>query len=241
MAKIYGFDIETTNLSADFGFMICACVRDFELNKTTTFRIDDYKGFKLDRTDDFYLVRDLRDKLEEADVICGHYSSRFDLPYLNSRLLFHDTHVVPPIPHIDTWRIARNRLAMTRNSLASLAEFFNGHNEKTHVDKQIWIRASAGHRDAIDYIVDHCQKDVLVLQDVYEVIRVLAHDHPNVNLASTNFVNKTDPQCPICGSEHLQKRGTIIAKTRISQRYHCRNCGAWSRGRPQPIKAEAPR
>ena len=232
MANITLFDIESTRLEADFGFVICASYKELGSKKIVTHSIDDYPNFKKDPTNDKFLLRDLKAGLEKADVLVGHYSTRFDLPFINGRLLHHGLTPVAPIPHVDTWRVSRNRLKITRNSLAALAEFF-GFDEKTYLNKNIWVRASAGHRPSIKYIIEHCEQDVRVLEDVYTKIRVLAPDHPNINL--TRFVTKSDPRCPICGSHKLQKRGYIIARTRRSPRYSCQECGSWSRGAPEKV------
>jgi len=74
---------------------------------------------------------------------------------------------------------------------------------------------------------------VIVLDEVYKDIRGFSSQHPNVNL-----VDEKEGACPVCSSNKIQKRGFNIARTSIKQRYHCRECGAWSSGKPLKRKVD---
>jgi hypothetical protein len=67
--------------------------------------------------DDRRIVCELRDLIDRADALVAHYGSRFDLPFVNTRCLEHGELPPAPATMIDTWRIARNTLAMTSNRL----------------------------------------------------------------------------------------------------------------------------
>jgi predicted RNA-binding Zn-ribbon protein involved in translation (DUF1610 family) len=140
-------------------------------------------------------------------------------------LLYHNLAPLAPVPHVDGWAIARYKMKLNSNRLATVSDFF-GLPDKTKLSGEIWMKASAGDKSSLKHIIKHCEKDVLLLDKVYNKIRSLTTTHPNVNL-----VDEKDKACPICGSKKLQKRGFSIARTRTKQRYHCKNCGGWSSGR----------
>lgn len=238
-ARVIAWDLETTNLNADFGYILSACWCDLSApgRKIKTIRIDDYKGYKKDRTNDKQLCAELANDLSEADVFVTWYGDRFDIPYLNTRLLWHGLDVLPPIPSVDGWRAARNHLKLSSNRLANISEFLDV-DRKTPVVGWQWVRAGAGHEDALDYIVEHNQKDVLVLGQVYDLIRPVIKNHPNINLVEHIGVKRAvDTPCPICSSDHVQSRGYRVAKSRRSVRYQCQVCGSWFQGKPIPVSA----
>lgn len=231
-AKVIAWDIETTNLNADFGYILSACWMDLRDRKVQTVRIDQFKGYKSDRTNDKALVGELSNVLGAADVWVTWYGDRFDIPYVNTRLLWHGLDTMPPIPSVDGWRAARNHLKLSSNRLANISEFLDVE-RKTPVVGWQWVRAGAGHEDALNYVVEHNQKDVVVLGEVYDLIRPVIRNHPNVNLVEHSGVGRAvDVLCPVCSSDHVQSRGYRIAKTRRSVRYQCQVCGSWFQGKP---------
>lgn len=234
-AKILFFDIETTNLNADFGYVLCAAWK-WQGNPTIHDAIiSDSPDFKRDPTNDRYVVGEVLKAVESADLIVTWYGIKFDVPFVNSKLLAHGMRVLPPVPHVDGWRIAKYKLKLHSNRLASVSAFL-GLEDKTPLNGRIWIRAMAGICKDIRYVVKHCRQDVLVLEQAYNKVRALTTTHPNVGLTSPYTVHKL---CPVCGNAFaLQKRGMRIARTCIYQRYWCGLCGAWSQGKGENMHLE---
>ena len=231
-ANILFWDIETTALDAGVGSVVCAAFKSNQEKKPRLLTIADYRGWTKEPWDDSKLVRDIAKEIAKADIIVGHYSTRFDLPFVNSRLLKSGQPPCAPVPHVDTWRVSRNRLKLGSNRLAALSAFF-GLEQKTPLSAEILQKMRAYDTDTLDLIYEHCVQDVIVLEQAYERIKIIAPDHPNVNLARA--IDYANPQCPVCGSFHVQKRGKIIAKARVSQRYQCNDCGHWGRGLPKKV------
>lgn len=174
------------------------------------------------------LLVDASAKLMEADTWLTWFGTYYDIPFINSRLLYHRLPVLPAShPHIDGWRTAKNRLKLRNNRLNTVQDFLGLENEKNAVKGPEWIRAMTGDKKALKYITDHCKRDVLVLEEAYNVLRPLIVDHPYRDVGK-------DQVCPICGEAELQKRGYHLTKTRKYQRYQCQNCGSWSKA-TQPV------
>lgn len=223
--RIIAWDLETTNLNADFGYLLCFGYKVLGEKKSHVISIDDFPEFKKDPTNDYFLVKKASEILMEADGYVTWYGSRFDFPYLQTRLLGHGLPILPTtIPHIDGWWIARKKMKLHSNRLASVTAFL-GQEDKTPLSGPIWVKAAAGHRDSIKYIKEHCYQDVQVLEQVYERIKPLYNTHPNVAL----MANKTFG-CPVCGSTNVQKRGVHRSRVATRQRYQCKDCNAWSSG-----------
>lgn len=221
-SKILFWDIETTNLSANFGFIVCVGFKRLG-EATKVVSIADYpKSFAKKHYNDFFVVQEAKKIIEASEVICTHYGSRFDLPFLNARLIKHGLTPVPPdIPHIDTWRISRYKLQLNSNRLATIAEYFNL-GTKSPVTSDAWLGAMSGDQKSIDYVVKHCKLDVDILERVYMKLRPLITNHPNLGL-NKNLLDA----CPNCGKGgFLQKHGFHVTHKGRYQRYHCMNCGA---------------
>jgi uncharacterized protein YprB with RNaseH-like and TPR domain len=225
--RILALDIEASNLSADFGIILSFGSKVIgDKHSLSVLNILDYTGEDKDLIKaEKRMLRDVCEVMLEADVWLGHYACYYDIPFINTRLLYHSLPILPPnFALIDTWRISRNRLKLRNNRLVTISEFLKTTDEKNSIKPEQWIRALGGHRPSMDYIVDHNRRDVLVLEEVYNILRPLVLDHPSRGLVDGRG------GCGVCGVEKLQKRGYHITRTRRYQRFQCRNCGAWSKG-----------
>lgn len=222
--NILGFDIEASNLSADFGIILCCGFKTVGEGKPEVIHLLSYPGVDL-IAKERHLLRDISKRMLAADVWLGHYSLYYDLPFINSRLIYHNLPVLPPnFSHIDTWRISRNRLKLRNNRLVTISEFMGTKDEKNAIKPEQWLRALSGHAASMAYIVEHCRRDVLVLEQAYLRLRPLVLDHPNRGLIDGRG------GCGCCGSKHVVKRGFHVTRTRKYQRFQCQSCGGWSKG-----------
>lgn len=229
--KILLWDLECTNLNADFGYILCAGVKELGKGTVKTFSVADYPAYKKDPTNDKALVKDIRDYLSEAGAWITWYGQRFDQPFLNSRLTYHGLTPMPPVPHIDGWRIAREKLKLHSNRLASVSSFLQIE-EKTPLSGPIWIKASAGNPASLKYVIKHCKQDVLVLEQAFEHIRQLATSGPNIAIIQ----GKELDGCARCGESKLQSRGYRVTVSQKYRRFQCQACGAWTHGKPEKVK-----
>lgn len=169
--KIATFDIETTGLEAQHGYMLCACIKEVNpkdtKGKTWTYRIDDYPLGRAAFSDKA-LVQDTIKKLNEFDVIVGWYSSRFDFPFLITRAFKHGLALPRKEFRRDLCLSARGFSKLKNNRLYNWERYLFGKTHKTFLDFQVWIEAIRGRRDAINEIVYHCQKDVLSTELIYK-------------------------------------------------------------------------
>ena len=91
-------------------------------------------------------------------------------------------------------------------------------------DKQAW-------REMKEYNI----QDVILLEELYMVLRPWIKNHPNLNLWSPK---QTEHACPNCGSEDVQKRGYSYTKVAKYQRYQCTACGTWSKSNTNDVTKE---
>lgn len=173
------FDIETSNLNADYGIILCGVIYDITTDKMNIIRWDKTEAYKKGiYHEDREVVVKIRDELEKYDIIIGYNSTKFDIPFLRTRLLKYRERLLESVRHIDLYWIARYRLKLHDNKLDTIAKFAKTEHQKTEVDGDKWIEALvyAGTKKgikAMDYIVEHCILDCRVLAQVFGELKDL--------------------------------------------------------------------
>jgi uncharacterized protein YprB with RNaseH-like and TPR domain len=125
-----------------------------------------------DITDDAALVEELAAALSEYDILVSWNGKLFDVPIIQARLAFHGMRRLDVNMHIDLMYYATGQfMRMGRKSLQSVSEYFEVSNQKTPLRVRQWDGAMAGKPDEYEKIAEHCNADVLVLRDVFPILK----------------------------------------------------------------------
>lgn len=167
--KIVFYDLETTDLKALMGRVLCGSFVTYASDDVVTLRADDPKYRSKDSIDDRKLVVAIRDILEEADMIVGWNSELFDIPFLNARLALAGERPFNPHFHLDLmWYSGGSSMRIGSKKLDNVAKFFDLDQQKTPITWKDWQRAATGDIEAMHMVVKHCEADVLILKEVYD-------------------------------------------------------------------------
>lgn len=237
--KIMIFDIEATDLSAEFGEMICFGYQWYHEAEPTILKMWDYKGWNKLPVEqrDLYLLQDVVKLIEEADVLVGHFSPGFDFPFIQTRCLMHGMKPIPKPVHIDTWRIAKKNLRLNNNKLKTIARAFKCDEQKSEVPLYIWRRAKAHDVEAMEIIAEYNAQDVRTQKSITEKLMPLSNNMPNWNL----LIGEDIKCCPACGSSSLRYKGWSYTKLYKYKRLRCNECGKWMRDRNSVTPKETKR
>jgi len=177
-------DLETTNLSADFGVILCGVLKPAGA-KPKVFRADVLNPhWNVRRSDDSHVAKAIATEMDKYDIWIIHNGAKFDLPFLRTRLLRWGLEPLPSKKLVDPVLLARNKLRMSYNSLEQIANHL-GCNTKTEVKPDCWLSAALdGNRKSMNYIVEHCIQDVMVLE---QIIAKLKHYSTNFNSYGSGF------------------------------------------------------
>jgi uncharacterized protein YprB with RNaseH-like and TPR domain len=157
------FDIETSNLNADFSIMLTACLKPYGKD-TIVFRADNYPEWTKDRANDYRIVKAVAEELRKHAVIITHYGLYFDIPFMRAKMVKHNLEPLPQMFAIDTWAIAKKSYKVSSRRLKNLVSFFDV-GEKEPVEGPLWMKAAYdGDKEAMDKIVEHNIRDVEVLE-----------------------------------------------------------------------------
>ena len=221
MKKRIWWDIESSELNADWGSIFCIGYQ-IEGEPIECISITDFQGWEKEPWNDKHVVAAFLKVLSREDVAVEvtHYGTLFDLPYVQARASYHHLGVVPTLGHVDTYFIAKSKLKVKSKRLGSLADFLGVRFKKTPLTPDIWRRAGRADREALDYIKKHCIADIRVLKQVYFQLAPLMKRHP---------VMGDYGDCHNCCKAALINRGIatgVLVGPR--QRFQCKSCGAWS-------------
>lgn len=170
--RIGYIDIETSGFDADYGTMLCWAILDKYTGEVFYDKITKEDIDKNPASPDNRIVRALVDKMKEYKILVGYYSTRFDLPFIRTRAFANKIKNFPnfgDIYHFDLYYVVRNKFKLSRNSLERVCELL-GISGKNHIKMDYWRKAIYGDEKAINYILDHCVRDVRILEQLHDKI-----------------------------------------------------------------------
>lgn len=166
-ARLGFFDIETSNLYANVGYMLSWGLM---LTDGTIF------GDSITRREimsdalepDYRVVKSCMDTIKKnVDCVVTFNGDRFDLPFLWSRTqklgIWYPGYGEKL--HLDLYWQARKHFRTTNKRLGTLSEFLEMA-PKDHYDVTVWNRARRGSEAALQHIYDHCIADLHITQDL---------------------------------------------------------------------------
>lgn len=181
----------------------------------------DFPHDKFDPYDDRLMVEFINEILSKADYVVAHYGDKFDMRFIRGRAAIHGLPATPIVATLDTYKLAKKYLHLNAYRLDYLGKLL-GLGGKADSSWALWEGAAQGDLKAIKKMAYYNKRDVDLLADVFA--RILPHCPSTLN---QKLFSREEHICPTCGSNHLQKRGTIVTKLTKRQRFACLKCGAW--------------
>lgn len=163
------FDIETSHLKANFGFVLGYRIWDDDnqvmLGRNVTSQEINPK-FLFDEV----LLREMIEDFKKFTHLVVYYGKdrRHDLPFVRTRALMAGTKFPEygELGIIDMYDMAKNKLSLHSYRLGVVCEEL-GIEAKGHPLKgKMWIMANAGHQPSLDYIGVHNEEDVKCMPPV---------------------------------------------------------------------------
>jgi len=168
--KIGFLDIETSNLKPAFGIVFCWCIKDRDtgvVHYDTVTKKDLYS-----KAEDRRVVETCIATMKNYDRVVTHYGTYFDLPFLRTKAIIHGLEFpkYKEIYHTDVYAMAKKLVCMHSYRQNIIAETLFNETIKTRINHSYWRKAMQGSKSAMEYILDHCIKDVDELQNNYEAL-----------------------------------------------------------------------
>jgi len=177
-----------------------------------------------DIEDDSTLLKAVWKLLDEADIVIGQNSKRFDIKRLNARFIINGMQPPSSFKQVDTLELAKRNFAFTSNKLEYLSSKLCTKHKKLTKRKyagfELWKECLKGNKAAWKEMREYNTLDVLSLQELYE--KLAPWGSPvNFELYSDEVSTKCN-----CGSEEFTKNGFKYTSSGKFQRFKCISCGA---------------
>ena len=237
--KILLFDIENTPLiSYTWGiweqdvievkeewYILCFAYKWLGEKETHIVALPDFKEYKKDKKNDYFVVKKLHELFDQAEVIIAHNGDCFDIKKANARFIQHGFEPPAPYKTIDTLKVARRYFKFDSNKLDYLGQYLKIGRKLPHTGKHLWFGCMEGDMDSWKLMKKYNIQDVVLLEKVYYKLRGWQKTGINLNVILGGLTN-----CPRCNSDHMQKAGFDYPAINTYQSYRCLNCGARPRG-----------
>lgn len=189
-----------------------------------------------DLEDDSGILRRIWELLDQADVVIGHNSKKFDIKKLNARFAIKGMPPPSGFRQIDTLSMARRHFAFTSNKLQYLSEKLCSSKKSEHrkfPGHLLWKACLSGNRSAWREMEAYNKADVVALEELYK--KLVPWDH------TVNFSQFYRQSTCTCGSRDFQKFGYRFTNGGRYQRFKCRVCGKDHVGKQNLNKLETRR
>lgn len=178
--------------------------------------------------DDLKLCEALYELLDEADIVVGQNSKRFDTKKINARFAIHKMKPPSSYRHIDTMLEAKKNFAFTSNKL----EYLSGKlcntkklTERKFAGFDLWKECLRGNAAAWKELEAYNKQDVIALEELFWALQ------PWIKINLGVYLEDDSILVCACGSTDFYKNGYVWNDTSKFQRWKCRSCGAESRDR----------
>lgn len=145
--------------------------------------------------------------MEEADEAVAHNGDKFDLKWLNTRLLFHRIGSIEPFKTVDTLAIVRRRFLFNSNRLDYICNFLFGEEKHNSGGFQTWVDiVMTNSKSALKTMVKYCKKDVALLEKLFHFVE--SYHKPKSHIGV--FYDREKWTCPWTGSDDVKiKKRTV--------------------------------
>lgn len=159
--------------------------------------------------------------LGEADEIVAHNGDRFDIKEIRTRAIQEGLLMFPHYRSFDTLKKARKYFNFHSNKLDYLGEIFQVGRKLDHEGIELWDQVESGNAQALKKMVQYCEQDVLLLEDVFHFLSPYV-DH-NTNYAV--LLKKEKYNCPHCAGENVEFHHTdTTPKGWVHRWMKCKGC-----------------
>jgi uncharacterized protein YprB with RNaseH-like and TPR domain len=184
------YDIETTGLYADFGYVLTCCFKDVDSGEIKVFRLDEtnifkkhYDLFKKGKPSgfndpDFWDVIDIelldliRKEFEKYNLVLTWNGKWFDEMFLHTRLLRCGLPGLNPgVKHMDVMQLGKRVLKTRSMKQDAVKNLLRIDDEADTHSWAHWRMAAAGIPEGYNFVVDHNIKDVEQLHQIAQKLR----------------------------------------------------------------------
>ena len=170
---------------------------------------------------DKQMLIDFIEQANQADELIAHNGDKFDIKWIRTRCIFHRIPMFPQYKTLDTLKKAKNGFNFNSNKLDYIAQFLGVGAKVKHSGFDMWKKVMKNDPEAMDKMVNYCEGDIIVLEDVYFTMQ----NYIKTNTHNGVINNNLKYSCPNCGSEHSELlKNNVTAMGTIKRLMECNDC-----------------
>ena len=179
------------------------------------------------------MIQGIWELLDEADVVVGFNSNKFDVKKLNAEFLRYGIGAPSPYMKVDLLLQVKKHFNFSSNRLKDLLkELGLTPKLEDNANMQLWMDVVyAEKKSAQNRMLAYCKQDVVSTEEFYTYMLGWIDPHPNWGLFVNDVSDPDNPVCPNCGGRHMVKHKKRYTKVNSYMQWHCNDCGKYSRGR----------
>lgn len=169
------------------------------------------------------MIRELRDRMDEADAEMGYNSDGFDRRHANTEITLAGVDRPSPSIQVDLYKVVKKHFKFESHKLDYVAQALGVGSKVQHEGFGLWIKVMEGDEGARKRFEKYNRHDVDLLFGLRDRLIQWIDTWPNELLYG-------GVGCPRCGSGRLESRGDRPTKVGLYPKFRCINCGSWSTG-----------
>jgi len=139
--------------------------------------------------------------MNQADLLVAHNGDKFDMKFIKGRAFKHNLPMHVNYVQFDTYKVARKKFDINSGKLDYIAKYLELSYHKIKVDMELWDRVILERSpEALDEMVEYCNRDVFVLEDVYNAMA--NWEHPKVHAGV--ILTEDRISSPYSGSKNIE-------------------------------------
>lgn len=188
------------------------------------------------KTVEWYDIRDeqamfdaLFNMLDEADIVVGWNSNRFDVPWIEGELALRGYDRPSPFHKLDLMMHFRKHSRLISKKLAYVSQRFLGDTKVPHAGfRDLWWplispKATEKEREAAwARMKKYGKKDTALLFPIFEEVKGW------IKLPTPLYHSTDEAVCQMCESTNIQRRGFWVSSAGMRyQKFYCIDCRSW--------------
>lgn len=185
------------------------------------------------------MLKKLYELVDEADVIMGYNSQRFDYPWIEGYLMEEGYTRPAPSKHIDLLSVFRKHSRFISRKLDYVSARLLDEKKIDANTMDLYLRCTSDDEKVAKKAWAEMKKynirDTAMMPELFDTVKsYVKMPHPIAE-------SSEEALCHSCGSENLIRKGYALTMTGKYQRFRCNDCGSWHRGTTRisssPIRA----
>ena len=175
------------------------------------------------KRDDSKILKQIWKLIDEADIVVGQNSKKFDSKKLNARFIINKMKPPSSYRQLDTRQIAKTVFGFTSNKLEYMTNALNTKYKKLKHNKfaghELWVECLKGNMAAWREMEKYNKHDVLATEELYN--KLIAWN----NSINFNTYHKMHDNICSCGSRDIVRNGYHHTNAGKYDRFQCKKCG----------------